>query len=217
MDPYLEADWRDVAAKEVVTKAGVVVKIVVNENVHLTEIRSSDKPALLAHMREKDIYDLTLRIPYPYTEATAEEFLAIVATMTQQHGRNAHWAIRNTEDYLIGVCGFSDFQLGKSHRAEIGYWLARPLWGQGIMTAVVQRVCQVAFEEFGLVKIVALVAATNVGSARVLEKCGFEQEGYLKKQYLKDGQYRDARLYARLQGVDGQEHKASRERQRPQQ
>ena len=96
-------------------------------------------------------------------------------------GDPSNWAIRNAEDHLIGGCGFNDFQMGKSHRAEIGYWLAKPFWGQGIMTAVVRRACQYAFEEFGLVKIIAHVNATNPASARVLEKCGFEQEGYLKK------------------------------------
>ncbi|MBY0524416.1 MAG: GNAT family N-acetyltransferase [Gemmataceae bacterium] len=64
------------------------------------------------------------------------------------------------------------------------------------MPAVVRRVCQHAFEEFGLVKITAHVFATNPASARVLQKCGFVQEGYLKKHYLKDGQYPDARLFA---------------------
>jgi ribosomal-protein-alanine N-acetyltransferase len=66
------------------------------------------------------------------------------------------------------------------------------------MPAVVQRACQYAFEEFGLAKITAHVFATNPASARVLEKCGFEQEGYLKKHYLKDRHFLDARLYARL-------------------
>jgi [ribosomal protein S5]-alanine N-acetyltransferase len=88
--------------------------------------------------------------------------------------------------------------MGKSHRAEIGYWIAKPYWNRGIMTAVVRRACQCAFEEFGLIKIIAHVFDANPASARVLEKCGFEQEGYLKKHYLKDGQYLDVRLYARL-------------------
>jgi ribosomal-protein-alanine N-acetyltransferase len=60
------------------------------------------------------------------------------------------------------------------------------------MTAVVQRACQYAFEEFGLVKITAHVFATKPASARLLEKCGFEQEGYLKMHYRKDGPYLDA-------------------------
>jgi len=174
------------------------VDILVNEQVRLTEFRPSDKPALIEHLGEKDIYDRTLRIPYPYTDADAEAWLAIVEKTTKQQGRPVQWAIRNADDDLIGGCGFDGFQVGKSHRAEIGYWLAKPCWGQGIMTAVVQRGCQHAFEEFGLGKITAHAFSTNPASARVLAKCGFEQEGYLKKHYLKDGQYLDARLYALL-------------------
>ena len=73
------------------------------------------------------------------------------------------WAIRTADDALIGGCGFDGFQVGKSHRAEVGYWLAKPFWGRGIMTAVVQRVCQHAFEEFGLVKITAHVFTPQPG------------------------------------------------------
>jgi RimJ/RimL family protein N-acetyltransferase len=174
------------------------VDIPVNEQVRLTEFRSGDQAALVDHLREKQIYDQTLRIPYPYTEADADEWLKLVTQITLQQGRPVNWAIRTARQYLIGGIGFDGFQLGKSHRAEVGYWLARPFWGQGIMTAVVQQACRHAFEEFGLIKITAHVFATNLASARVLEKSGFEQEGYLKRHHLKDGQYLDARLYARL-------------------
>jgi RimJ/RimL family protein N-acetyltransferase len=174
------------------------VNILVSEQVRLSDVRESDKPALIEHLREKEIYDRTLRIPYPYTEKDADDWLNIVAKATQQQGRAVQWAIRNAADLLIGGVGFNGFQVGKSHRAEIGYWLAKPWWGQGIMTAVVQRMCQHAFEEFGLIKVTAHVFATNPASARVLEKCGFQQEGYLKKHFCKDDQYLDARLYARL-------------------
>ena len=133
------------------------MNILVNEQVRLTEVRPSDKPALVEQLNDKEIYDRTLRIPYPYTDTSAEEWLAVVAKTTEQQGRPVHWAIRNAEDHLIGACGFNDFQMGKSHRAEIGYVLAKPFWGQGIMTAVVRRACQYAFEEFGLVKIIAHV------------------------------------------------------------
>jgi RimJ/RimL family protein N-acetyltransferase len=64
------------------------------------------------------------------------------------------------------------------------------------MTAVVKKACAFAFSEWHVVKISAEVFAFNPASARVLEKCGFEQEGYLKKQHLKDGRWIDARLYA---------------------
>jgi ribosomal-protein-alanine N-acetyltransferase len=177
---------------------GAVMKIVVNTLVHLSEFRASDKDALLAHLNDRDIYERTLRIPFPYTDTAADEWLALVAKITRQQGRPVQWAVRNADDALIGGCGFDGFQVGKSHRGEVGYWLAKPFWGRGIMTAVVQRVCRHGFEEFGLAKITAHVFPHNPASARVLEKCGFREEGFLRKHFLKDGQFIDARLFGLL-------------------
>jgi [ribosomal protein S5]-alanine N-acetyltransferase len=174
------------------------MKIVVNGQIHLSEIRPSDKAALLQSLNDRDVYDRTLRIPFPYTEADADNWLALVANLTRQHGCACHWAIRTTEEAMIGACGFNGLEVGKSHRGEIGYWLAKPFWGQGIMTAVVQRLCQHAFEQLGLVKIMAHVFPPNLASARVLEKCGFQQEGLLRKHFLKEGKLLDAKLFALL-------------------
>jgi RimJ/RimL family protein N-acetyltransferase len=66
------------------------------------------------------------------------------------------------------------------------------------MTAVALRLCQHAFDEFGLVKIIAHVVTHNPASARVLEKCGFVQEGLLRKHFQKDGQFIDVKLFALL-------------------
>jgi RimJ/RimL family protein N-acetyltransferase len=178
--------------------AGAAVKIVVNEQIHLSEVLVSDKCALIQHLNDRDIYDRTLRIPFPYTEADADEWFNLSARITKQQGQQVHWAIRTTDESLIGGCGLDDFQLGKSHRAEVGYWLAKPFWGRGIMTAVVARVCRHAFDEFGLAKITAHVFSHNPASARVLEKCGFLQEGYLRKHFLKDGNFIDGRLFGLL-------------------
>ena len=173
------------------------MKILVNDQIHLSEFHVSDRDALVAHLNDRDIYERTLRIPFPYTEADADSWLALDNKITSQQGQPVHWAIRLGEA-LIGGCGFEGIQVGKSHRAEVGYWLAKPFWGRGIMTAVVRRVCQHAFEELGLEKISAHVFAHNPASARVLEKCGFQQEGFLRKHYRKDGQLLDARLFALL-------------------
>jgi RimJ/RimL family protein N-acetyltransferase len=161
------------------------MKIVVNSLVHLSEFRPSDKPALIEHLNDRDIYDRTFRIPFPYTNNDADEWLARIAKATEQHCQPAHFAIRTRDDALIGGCGLNDFEIGKSHRAEVGYWLAKPFWGQGIMTAVVQRLCQHVFEKFGLVRIIADVVTHNLASACVLEKCGFVREGLLRRHFLK--------------------------------
>jgi RimJ/RimL family protein N-acetyltransferase len=175
------------------------MQIAVNDQAHLSAFRASDRDALVQHLNDRDIYERTLRIPFPYTEAAADEWLALSAQITQQQGRPVHWAIRGPDDGLIGGCGFDGFQVGKSHRADLGYWLAKPYWGRGIMTAVVQRVCRHGFAELGLAKITAHVFAPNRASARVLQKCGFQEEGFLRKHFRKDGQLLDARAFGLLQ------------------
>ena len=52
-----------------------------------------------------------------------------------------------------------------------------------------------ASKSWGLAKITAHVFSFNDASARVLEKCGFELEGYLKKHFLKDEEFIDAKAY----------------------
>src|SRR5437879_4063806 len=98
------------------------MKIAVSDQIHVSEFRLSDKDALIEHLNDRAIYERTLRIPFPYSADAADEWLALVATITRQQGQPVHFAIRNAEDALIGACGFDDFQLGKSHRAEVGYW-----------------------------------------------------------------------------------------------
>lgn len=174
------------------------MKIRVTDGVHLSEIEPTDEAACVEHFQAKEIYEATLRIPFPYTEADFRAWLGIVENATKQQGRPVQWAIRNELGLLIGGCGFDGFRIGESHQAEIGYWLATPYWGLGIMTAAVQAACEFAFAEFGLVKIVAHVFADNEASARVLEKCGFAQEGYLRKHYSKKGRLIDAKLFGLL-------------------
>jgi RimJ/RimL family protein N-acetyltransferase len=163
--------------------------------VHLTEIRRTDVDALVEYLNDRDIYDRTLRIPFPYTAADAEEWFRISDEMARIAGLEVNWAIRDTTGKLIGGIGLEGVIAGKSHRAEIGYWLAAPFRGRGIMTAVVWAVCLHGIDILALSKITALVFPGNVASARVLEKCGFEYEGYLKSHHQKDGRLIDAWAY----------------------
>jgi len=172
--------------------------IPLGNGLQLTEFLRSDPAVLVEYLDDKEIYDLTLRIPHPYTAADADRWLTMVEKATKQNGQPVNWAIRNEAGRSIGGVGLDGLVIGQTHRAEIGYWLARPFWGWGIMTAAVQAVCRHAFENLGLAKIVSHTFSFNHASARVLEKCGFESEGYLRRHYLKDGKLIDAKAYGLL-------------------
>jgi len=82
--------------------------------------------------------------------------------------------------------------------AELGYWLAEPFWGNGIMTDAVRALSEYAFKELGIQRIFAEPYTTNAASARVLEKSGFSLEGVIRAAVFKDGRMLDQYLYAKL-------------------
>lgn len=161
-------------------------------------IGASDKPAFMEYLVAPEIYAFTLRIPHPYTPADADWWINHVAKESEKLGRPYHFSIRNPEGKLVGAIGFHDQEAGCEHRAEMGYWLAKPYWNRGIMTDAVRRLTQYGFEEVGLKRITANVFIHNDGSSRVLEKAEFEIEGILRNYYKKDGKIFDGKLYAKI-------------------
>ncbi len=85
-----------------------------------------------------------------------------------------------------------------THRknAELGYWLAEPFWGKGIITKAIEMVVSESFERLDISRIFAKPFHTNKASHRVLEKAGFRLEAVLKKAVFKNGEYLDECIYA---------------------
>ena len=54
-------------------------------------------------------------------------------------------------------------------RRLVGYWVGKEFWGKGLATQALAEL----IDELGTRPLHAYVAKTNVGSIRVLEKCGF--------------------------------------------
>lgn len=176
----------------------------INSEFYISDYQEGDQKDLILHMKEKQIYNQTLCIPFPYTQEDADSWVKLhLDKIKELDGKTTNWAIRQKSkstdrDSLVGAIGFMTLKVGSNHKSELGYWLAKPYWNKGIMTKAVQKTVEYAFKEFGLVKITAGVFASNIGSAQVLEKNGFEQEGYLKLHYSKDGQLFDGKMYALL-------------------
>ncbi len=170
----------------------------IDEELELTEIRRSDAPLYVEYFRDQEIYANTLRIPSPYTEKDAEEFFDRVDAKTREYGYPINFAIRRKKDaLLLGGMGFVEF-VPSHHAVEIGYWLAKPFRGNGIMTRAVKVFCEDAHHRFGIVRFTAGVFSHNQKSVRVVEKAGFEFEGLRRKIYRKDGVYIDSLLYAKV-------------------
>lgn len=172
--------------------------IQVDDQISLTEFRRGDIPRLVEYLADPDIYAVTLRIPKNYSVADAERWFEMLKHLETSPTLNLNWAIRDADGNFIGGIGLEGGVFPAAHRAEIGYWIGKPYWGRGWMTEIVRAVCRYGFEQLGLVKITAQVFAGNEASARVLRKCGFQQEAYLRRHIMKDGRAVDDRSFGLL-------------------
>ena len=154
--------------------------------------RMEDAPALAAAINNRNIW-LHLRnwVPHPYTVDDANAYLQRVIPSQSER------AVCIEVDRNVG--GGMSIRIGSdvhSRTAELGYWLAEPLWGRGIMTAAVRAFTPACLQAFDLDRIFATASSNNPASARVLEKAGFAFEGRLRKNAVKDGEVLDSLLYA---------------------
>ena len=154
----------------------------------------TDVEPLQRYANNRSIW-LNLRdvFPHPYTIDDARWWVEHAS----QGDPKRSFAIASAEE-PIGAIGLI---LGEDvHRfsAELGYWLAEPFWGRGIMTKAVRALTEHAFREFPLNRIYAEPFATNLASVRVLEKAGFLREGVLRASVVKNDVILDQIVYAKL-------------------
>ena len=162
--------------------------------INLREWRLTDAADLAAAINNKKVQDnLRDGIPYPYTEKDAKEFIS--AMLSAKKDTQYAFAIL-CDDKVIGSIGV--FRKDNVHRltAELGYYIAEPYWGKGITTEAVKLICDYVFENTDIVRIFAEPYAFNTASCRVLEKAGFQFEGVLRQNAIKNGQSVDMKMYA---------------------
>jgi [ribosomal protein S5]-alanine N-acetyltransferase len=131
---------------------------------------------------------------------TIEATRAYVATVIDRPAGRDEFGLAVTlrdRGRLIGSVGIG-IRSGEHRRGELGYVLNRDCWGQGFATEATRRLVRFGFDELDLHRIEATCHPDNRGSARVLEKAGFQFEGRLRDHLRAGGQWRDSLLYATI-------------------
>lgn len=156
----------------------------------------SDAPNLAVALSNKKVQDnLRDGLPYPYTEQDGIDFVSAMLSAD----KNDTFAFAVTiDDKAIGSIGV--FCQSNIHRltAELGYYIAEEYWGKGIMTEAVKQICEYVFSMSDIIRIYAEPFAYNTASCRVLEKSGFQYEGTLRKNAVKNGKVLDMKLYSKI-------------------
>jgi len=107
---------------------------------------------------------------------------------------NPTFIIRNSSGNYMGMIGISQVTM-LSGNFDVGHQLPEHAWGQGIGTLGCQFATRLAFSQLGAHKVCADCYASNIASARVLEKSGYIMEGIQKDYYQLEDKLDDRLLF----------------------
>lgn len=135
-------------------------------------------------------------VSYKTLEATKEQMEFF--TNLEKEGTGIWWAICSLDNTIFyGAGGLNN--LNKEHKkAEIGFWLLKDYWGQGIMTEVMPFICEFGFNKLGLHRIEGLVETENLNCKNAMKKLDFILEGTMQNCEIKNGKFISLHIYAKL-------------------
>ncbi|WP_207017858.1 bifunctional GNAT family N-acetyltransferase/(deoxy)nucleoside triphosphate pyrophosphohydrolase [Roseococcus suduntuyensis] len=155
----------------------------------LRPLEPADAPAVTRLVNDYSVAGNLSRVPFPYRDGLALEWIA--ATRGQiETGTGCHLAITQG-GVLVGCVGLTlrqggQGQGGQGHNgpAELGYWVGRKFWRQGIAREAASALCEWGERVLGLAEYEASALTDNEGSHAVLRAIGFEPAGQGAEPFL---------------------------------
>ena len=142
--------------------------IIETERLILRPLRASDLDRLVAALNNFNVSQNTARIPFPYTRADADAFLAL----TQQASPGMLRLTIMRKDNPDTVCGGIGYEPAEGN-AELGYWLAEHEWGKGFGGEAARAITDHAFRVAQYEMLTAGYRIGNEASRRILARLGF--------------------------------------------
>jgi 8-oxo-dGTP diphosphatase len=156
----------------------------------LRALRAEDAAQLHRLVNDWEVARMLARVPFPYPRALADEWIASTRAQIEA-GTAWHLAIMQ-DGSLVGCVGLTTSRDAPRH-AELGYWVGRRHWGQGIGPEAAGRLARWALANLDLDVIHASVLEENRRSAAVLARIGFREDGMAEQDFTA----RNARLPVR--------------------
>ncbi len=170
--------------------------LLTTERLALRAFEADDAEAVTELCNEWEIARTTLNIPHPYERWMAEAWIENHRPGFER-GDSVIFAITFRPDgRLVGAVGLHLDPA--SHAGELGYWVGKDFWNQGIATEAARAVVAHAFDRMGLNRIAARHMTKNPASGRVMQKVGMTFEGVLRQSIFRWGSYEDSAIYSLL-------------------
>lgn len=165
--------------------------------INLRLVRRADARSIYEYAGDEAISRYT-HIPHPYKLEDAYDFIKL--TRSERRKKiGYHFGLEHKEtSRIIGMIGLMHVDQA-AKKGEVGYWLAKPFWGRGIMKEAISLALRFYFTELHLHRVYAHVFPENEVSMRLLEKMGFQREGLIREGFRQSGEYINVYLYSILE------------------
>jgi RimJ/RimL family protein N-acetyltransferase len=145
------------------------------ERLHLRPLAMSDSADLYRLQRDPEMMRY-LGDGRPYAEHQSRTWLEWNVAMWETEGYGFWAALDGTDGAFLGWIGvtkvFDPPEL--AHESELGWFVDRRRWGQGLATEGARQALTFAFDELDLPRVIARYNADNAASGRVMEKIGMK-------------------------------------------
>ena len=180
---------------------GDVLPAVTGNGVLLRLPVASDFPEWAA-LREQSRAFLTPWEPiWPPDDLTRPAFRRRLRRYAEDQRTDAAYAFlifRVSDGAMVGGLTLANIRRGVAQAGSIGYWTGQPFAHQGYMSAAVRALIPFCFGSLRLHRLEAACIPSNKPSIALLEKTGFQREGYARGYLCINGAWQDHLLYARL-------------------
>lgn len=149
--------------------------VLTSNRLRLRPATLADASRIAALLNDWDVVRMLARVPYPYSLADAENWLAGIERSTIP-------SLVFVIDKGAGPMGIISLDPVASDKTgetvrELGYWLGKRHWGEGIMTEAAASIVKHGFDDLGLQEITSSALLENAGSLKVQDKVGFQLVG----------------------------------------
>jgi 8-oxo-dGTP diphosphatase len=157
------------------------------ERLTLRPFAPGDAAELHRHINDWEVAKNLARVPFPYPRELADQWIA-QSLAAGAEGSAFRFVIEGPMGGRRGLIGGIGLNLGEDRRsAELGYWLARPAWGQGFAREACARLIGWAFAHLDIAEITADALLENARSRAVLLRLGFREAGEAERDFLSRG------------------------------
>lgn len=175
-------------------------KSIETDRLIIRAMNTHDLDALFTIMSDPEVVNQTAALEL---QTNISETKVLLDSIIQEYQKKhtPDWimlAIADKHDQkMLGFCCYFGYTPAFA-RLEFGYTLSRAYWGKGYATEAARAFVNFCFNTMGLNRIEATVYPENIGSVKVLEKLGMQYEGLMRQHVMRNGQFRDRKLYSLL-------------------